>query len=134
MSVKLSFLGGAGTVAGSKTLISSKGREYLVDCGLFQGARSLKDRNWQPPPGGSPVVVHDIVSSGQTMIETVRVIRNLAKSQPVCVAVHALINASAETELERLGSKVVSTNTVGHPTNAIDVSDVISDCVRDLLG
>ncbi len=50
MSVKLSFLGGAGTVTGSKTLISSKGREYLVDCGLFQGAKSLRDRNWQPLP------------------------------------------------------------------------------------
>lgn len=50
MSLKLSFLGGAGTVTGSKTLISSKEGEYLVDCGLFQGAKSLRDRNWQPLP------------------------------------------------------------------------------------
>lgn len=85
-------------------------------------------------PGGTPVVVDDIVSSGQTMIETVRVLRNIAKSPPVCVAVHALFNAATEAELERLGSKVVSTNTVRHPTNAIDVSQAISACVRDLLG
>jgi metallo-beta-lactamase family protein len=45
MSVKLSFLGGASTVTGSKTLISSKGRKYLVDCGLFQGGKSLRDMN-----------------------------------------------------------------------------------------
>lgn len=85
-------------------------------------------------PGGTPVVVDDIVSSGQTMIETVRVIRSLAKTPPVCVAVHALFNAGTEAELERLGSKVVSTNTVRHPTNAIDVSEAISGCVRDLVG
>ncbi len=76
----------------------------------------------------------DIVSSGQTMIETVRVIRNLAKTPPVCVAVHALFSAATEAELVRLGSKVVSTNTVGHPTNAIDVSEAISGCVQDLVG
>jgi ribose-phosphate pyrophosphokinase len=85
-------------------------------------------------PGGTPVVVDDIVSSGQTMIETVRVVRNLAKTPPVCVAVHALFSAATEAELVRLGSKVVSTNTVGHPTNAIDVSEAISGCVQDLVG
>ena len=50
MSLKLSFLGGAGTVTGSKTLISSKGGEYLVDCGLFQGFKQLRLRNWSPLP------------------------------------------------------------------------------------
>jgi metallo-beta-lactamase family protein len=46
----LTFWGGVGTVTGSKYLIESNGSRVLVDCGLFQGLRELKERNWQDPP------------------------------------------------------------------------------------
>src|SRR5216117_1079640 len=46
----LSFWGAAGTVTGSKYLIESDQARVLVDCGLFQGAHELRDRNWQEPP------------------------------------------------------------------------------------
>jgi metallo-beta-lactamase family protein len=46
----LSFWGGVGTVTGSKYLIESGGKRVLVDCGLFQGFRELRERNWQDPP------------------------------------------------------------------------------------
>lgn len=47
---KISFYGGVGTVTGSKYLIEHDGKKVLVDCGLFQGFRELRERNWQPPP------------------------------------------------------------------------------------
>ena len=46
--VSLTFLGGAGTVTGSKTLVSAPDSAVLVDCGLFQGERELRRRNWEP--------------------------------------------------------------------------------------
>jgi metallo-beta-lactamase family protein len=46
----LSFWGGVGTVTGSKYLIESEGTRVLVDCGLFQGFKELRERNWQEPP------------------------------------------------------------------------------------
>ena len=46
MTLKLSFLGGAGTVTGSKFLIENGDRRILVDCGLFQGLKELRLRNW----------------------------------------------------------------------------------------
>lgn len=46
----LSFLGGAGTVTGSKYLVKSGGRELLLDCGLFQGLKALRERNRAEPP------------------------------------------------------------------------------------
>ena len=46
----LLFLGGAGTVTGSKTLLDAGASKVLVDCGLFQGERELRRRNWQPFP------------------------------------------------------------------------------------
>jgi len=47
---KLTFLGAAGCVTGSKYLVEAAGKKLLVDCGLFQGTDDLKDRNWKPLP------------------------------------------------------------------------------------
>ena len=44
--MKLQFLGGAQTVTGSKTLVSSGKHRFMVDCGLFQGIKELRLRNW----------------------------------------------------------------------------------------
>jgi len=48
--MKLSFLGGVGTVTGSKYLLEHDGRRLLIDCGLFQGFKQLRLRNWEPLP------------------------------------------------------------------------------------
>jgi len=46
----LQFLGAAGTVTGSKYLVQHDGRRILIDCGLFQGLKELRLRNWSPLP------------------------------------------------------------------------------------
>jgi metallo-beta-lactamase family protein len=46
----LTFLGAAGTVTGSKHLLDTGTNRILVDCGLFQGLKELRERNWQPLP------------------------------------------------------------------------------------
>src|SRR6185369_9325676 len=46
----LTFLGAAGTVTGSKHLLDIDGRKILVDCGLFQGLKELRLRNWAALP------------------------------------------------------------------------------------
>lgn len=48
--MKLTFLGGAGTVTGSKCLVETGSACILVDCGLFQGLKRLRERNWQRLP------------------------------------------------------------------------------------
>ncbi len=52
----VSFLGGTGTVTGSKFLVESGESTVLVDCGMFQGLASLRRRNWQPPPLDLPAL------------------------------------------------------------------------------
>src|SRR6266851_5229713 len=47
---KLTFLGAAGTVTGSKYLVEAAGKRLLVDCGIFQGTLELSDRNYKPLP------------------------------------------------------------------------------------
>lgn len=48
--MRLFFLGGAGTVTGSKYLLDHNGKRLLVDCGLFQGYKQLRERNWDHFP------------------------------------------------------------------------------------
>ncbi len=48
--MKLTFLGATGTVTGSKYLLESQGRKVMVDCGLFQGLKELRLRNWDTLP------------------------------------------------------------------------------------
>ena len=56
----LTFLGAAGTVTGSKHLVDAGHHRVLIDCGLFQGLKELRNRNWQAlpiPPGSIDAVV-----------------------------------------------------------------------------
>jgi metallo-beta-lactamase family protein len=48
MTMQLTFLGATGTVTGSKYLLTSGSRRILVDCGLFQGLKQLRLKNWEP--------------------------------------------------------------------------------------
>lgn len=48
--IQLSFHGAAQTVTGSKYLVTAGGKKILIDCGMFQGARELRVRNWDPLP------------------------------------------------------------------------------------
>jgi len=46
----LQFLGAAGTVTGSKYVVEAGGERLMIDCGLFQGPKELRQRNWDPLP------------------------------------------------------------------------------------
>jgi metallo-beta-lactamase family protein len=48
--MRITFLGATETVTGSKFLLEAEGRRILIDCGLFQGLKELRLRNWQEPP------------------------------------------------------------------------------------
>jgi metallo-beta-lactamase family protein len=48
--MQLTFLGGVGTVTGSRYLLEANSRRVLVDCGLFQGYKQLRLKNWIAPP------------------------------------------------------------------------------------
>ncbi len=58
--MRLTFLGAAGTVTGSKYLVESGKHRILVDCGLFQGLKQQRLRNWKPfpiPPSSIDAVI-----------------------------------------------------------------------------
>jgi metallo-beta-lactamase family protein len=58
--MKITFLGATGTVTGSKYLLDDGYEQSLVDCGLFQGFKQLRQRNWQPL-GFAPKAIKSVV-------------------------------------------------------------------------
>jgi metallo-beta-lactamase family protein len=62
MPTTLQFFGATGTVTGSKYLITTNRSQVLLDCGLFQGIKSLRQRNWKTPPF-DPTAIDAVVVS-----------------------------------------------------------------------
>jgi metallo-beta-lactamase family protein len=50
MSPTIKFLGAVGTVTGSRFLVQGKSSKVMVDCGLYQGLKELREKNWEPFP------------------------------------------------------------------------------------
>jgi ribose-phosphate pyrophosphokinase len=81
----------------------------------------------------TPVLVDDIISSGGTLIHLVRKLRAQELPPPVCVAVHAVFAPLAYRGLVEAGAgRIVTTNTIAHDTNAIDVAAAVADEARQL--
>lgn len=80
----------------------------------------------------TPVLVDDIVSSGRTMIETARHLHDQGMRRPVCIAVHALFSREAYDELKSKAAVVVTTNSVAHPSNRLDLARFIAEPAGEL--
>ena len=89
-------------------------------------------RNLGDLSGRTPVLVDDIISTGRTMLETVRLLKARGSAAPVCVAVHGLFAADAYEMLIKAGARVVTCNTVRHPSNAIDVHGALAKALGTL--
>ena len=83
--------------------------------------------------GRAPVLIDDIISSGQTMLKAVRLLRQTTAIAPVCVAVHGVFAQGADEMLQAEGARLVTSNSVPHPTNAIDVSALLAEGMAALV-
>ena len=84
--------------------------------------------------GRTPVIVDDIISTGQSMVETISGIRSEFAEKPVCIGVHGLFAGNAHADLAAAGAgRIVTCNTVLHETNAIDISAPLAASVAEML-
>jgi len=82
----------------------------------------------------TPVLVDDIVSTARTMIETIGHLVSEEMRPPVCIAVHGIFAGSAYADLVSAGaSRIVTSNTVVHKSNAIDVTGMLAARVGQFL-
>ena len=116
-------------LAGAPSAVFSKERRGDFDVRLSATHIDLA-------PGATPVLVDDIASSARTMVEAVQSLRAESKANPYCIAVHAIFAGDAYERLAAAGpAMIVSTNSVAHPTNAIDISEPLAAAIgRALAG
>lgn len=82
----------------------------------------------------TPVLFDDIISTAQTMAQTVIRLRKAGYRKPVCVGVHAVFAEGALEILESAGvEQVITCNTIEHPTNDIDITGVLARGIQRLL-
>ena len=83
----------------------------------------------------TPVLVDDIVSTARTMIETIGHLKRERMRPPVCVAVHGIFAGNAFGDLMAAGAgKMITTSTVPHVTNAIDITALLVQGIRAVTG
>lgn len=86
-----------------------------------------------PFSGKAAILVDDVISSGHTMAETARILRQLGASSVMALCTHALLAPGAEKLLEESGiADVVSTDSIPHPSNKISLSRLLSEAVQKL--
>lgn len=84
--------------------------------------------------GRTPVLVDDIISTGHTMLEAIRLLKTRDGPAPVCLAIHGLFADDAYEAMIGAGARVITCNTVPHPSNAVDVHSAMHDAIRTLMG
>lgn len=81
----------------------------------------------------TPVLVDDIISTGQTMLKTLYHLKVIKTKAPTCIGVHAIFaDITTSTLLQAGAGKVITCNTITHDSNGIDVSQLIYQTIKDL--
>jgi ribose-phosphate pyrophosphokinase len=81
----------------------------------------------------TPVLVDDIISTARTMIETLGHLKKARMKPATCIGVHAVFAANAFEELTRAGAgRIITSNSIIHPSNDIEIAGLLSDALGDL--
>lgn len=76
----------------------------------------------------TPVLVDDIISTAHTMIETIGHLKKAGMKPPVCVGIHPVMASRAYDKLLKAGAeKIVTCNSITHPSNGISVDELLAD-------
>lgn len=119
---------GIAAAAGAPSIVLTKTR--LGDTDVVESVPDLGDDRSR-----TPVLVDDIISTGRTMIAAMQHLRAQGGPPPVCVAVHAVFANGAYAALTAAGaSQIVTTNSIVHPSNRIDILSPIAQAVSSTLG
>jgi len=118
-----------------KAVAEHCGAPFLI---LEKTRRGDRDVSITSPDGAwnghTPVVIDDIVSTGQTMIEATRQLRAAGSAAPMCVGIHAVFADALHEALIGAGARgIVTCNTIPHATNQICIADPLADAVRQRL-
>lgn len=76
-----------------------------------------------------PVLIDDIISSGETMLEAVHVVKPYAHRSPVAIGVHGLFAAGSDKAIEKENATLVTSDTVSHASNRIEIAGLLAPAI-----
>ena len=118
------WAGGIAMAAGAPWLVADKVRRG--DASVEVTVPGLEEFR-----GFTPVLVDDIISTGRTMMAAAAYLTGRRSRQPVCVGVHGIFADGAYDGLVAAGAAhIVTTNTIPHPSNAIDIVPLLAGALR----
>lgn len=83
---------------------------------------------------GTPVIVDDIAASGRTMVRAIERLAEAGTKAPICAVIHAVFAGRAYGDILAAGAhRIVTTDTIPHGSNAIGVSGILADAVKDVI-
>lgn len=81
----------------------------------------------------TPILVDDIIASGTTMLEAVRGLIARTVKAPVCIGIHGIFADNSDKALQEAGARVITCNSIRHPTNAIDITALLAVAATALI-
>lgn len=85
----------------------------------------------EPYQEHTPVLIDDIISTATTMIKTAQLLRQQTDGQIICLATHGVFADQAYEKLLKTGNvKIVTANTIPHPSNAMDTAPLLASAMR----
>ncbi|KTD59747.1 ribose-phosphate pyrophosphokinase [Legionella sainthelensi] len=83
---------------------------------------------------GTAVLVDDIISSGASMLDTLKQVINYGFKNSICIGVHALFNLQTKDMLLNAGAQqIITCNTIRHSTNQIDISNILANGLLNII-
>lgn len=108
---------------------------YIIFDKVRRGDRDveLTHRGHLPEGQFTPVIIDDIISTGQTMAKAVQWTQTLGLGKPHCVGIHAVFADDATTLLLEHGAQsVITCNTIAHTTNQVDVHPIFAQALKSI--
>ena len=120
----------------SKQWVEKVSREFNEKCHVLEKKRhssrkvSVKLERKLDLKGKTVFVIDDIISTGGTMIETVRKIKRFNPARIYCIAVHGIFAENALEKLKKLSVRVITANTIPSKVSKIDISKTIAKAIK----
>ena len=84
------------------------------------------------PKGATPIVLDDIISSGTTMLETLRLLTPMTPQPPIAMAIHGVFAEHARAAIMGTGARLVTSNSVPGAGGVIDLSPLIAQSLKEM--